>query len=337
MHPRERNKEICQQNARFWYQELLPVFQGDDHYSRALVALEYARLKEGRAVELLLAALEDTEAIVRGAAASALGQLRVRRALDQLTALRRDPDSSVRKCAAKALEDIKTVPRFAFEETHKFRQSNQSANKLPPVHSGNPQRDLALSPITEVVNNIAEFDLKMYQSMRLRSGTSPTRIEAKRLQMIDFLGLSSPDIPTIEVAARALRYEHGGIRRAAVDVLESIDDPQAIPILRDLLVDENEYQRIYAARALERKGKDYPIEIFAQVLEKGDFTLQEKAIGILVELDNPAGIPLLIIALQHQRIEVRERAGTALIALSRVDFGWDLTMWEQWWKQQGQQ
>jgi HEAT repeat protein len=70
-------------------------------------------IKDPRAVEPLIAALEDTDSSVRAKAASALGEIRDLRAVGALIAALKDTDSSVRAEAASALGKIKDPARLS--------------------------------------------------------------------------------------------------------------------------------------------------------------------------------------------------------------------------------
>ena len=63
--------------------------------------------------------------------------------------------------------------------------------------------------------------------------------------------------------------------------------------------------------------------------------MPDEAIESLVELHDISGAGLLITTLSHTRVDIREQAGLALIAVTGMDYSWDIELWEQWWNERG--
>ena len=87
---------------------LIAVLKNDpDADIRWQAAFALSRSRDSRVVEPLVAALKDTESVVRSAAASALGTIGDPRVIEPLIATLKDSDPKVRSSAASALGDIK--------------------------------------------------------------------------------------------------------------------------------------------------------------------------------------------------------------------------------------
>ena len=79
------------------------------HKARIGAAVSLGRLKDERALEPLVKALDDENNIVRAVAAAALGRLGDKRALPALKKATKDDDELVRKRATEAVADIRSA------------------------------------------------------------------------------------------------------------------------------------------------------------------------------------------------------------------------------------
>ena len=146
------------------------------------------------------------------------------------------------------------------------------------------------------------------------------------------LGIQDDSISIAQVARLALQMPIKDVKYAILDVADLSDDPGLIPLLGNLCQDAEPLIAMYAARALARKGTPLLLGPFQQCLRLIEMFYPEEALEALVELNAVEGAGLLIDALSHQRIDVREWVGQALIALTGEDFGWDTALWEAWWR-----
>lgn len=149
--------------------------------------------------------------------------------------------------------------------------------------------------------------------------------------------------PAVRAAAATalgeLRIERA---RERLITLTDDPDPQVQESANNAIEELNYYTRYtFRTRADEKRaGADQPVVGRAASLEKFEQCIRDErkgyaagAIGCLVKMHDLRGARLLILALQHWDVEVREQAGHALIALTEEDFGWDLEIWQLWWEQ----
>ncbi len=136
-----------------------------------------------------------------------------------------------------------------------------------------------------------------------------------------------------EAAAIALTLSETRMRYEALEVLEQCHDPQAITALNQAANDQNPLLAMYAARELARKGEPLQLAPFIRCIDEIVMWVPDEAIESLVELHDIRATGVLLTALSHPRLDIRLQAGHALIALTGMDFGWDIEMWEQWWQE----
>ncbi len=91
---------------------LIAALRDSDAGVRRAAAQSLGNIESPRAVDGLVAVLRDDDVEVRRAAAQALGEIEDPRAVDALVAALKDPDTEVRKCAAWSLGSIED-PRAA--------------------------------------------------------------------------------------------------------------------------------------------------------------------------------------------------------------------------------
>jgi len=321
-------------NTREWFDILLPIFQGNDQYSRVQAAKQFGELLEGRAVTPLIEALEDINPEVRAAAAESLGILRVHRASVRLNELRNDVDLNVRKNARSALGCIVSKPEYTMRfanlqcsQTYHPSQDNQSTIIRHQIWT----RKQVYSQLKKAVNFIVKRDAKT-EGLE----TSGIPIMKRCAELMRELGWEGEGSDVIEIAVCTLKHRERTIRSVGLEILEHSDDQRTNELLRSNLINEDFLSRMYTARALARKGEPYPLEPFIACIDEIQMWLPDEAIESLVELGDIRGAGLLIHALQHQRVDIRKQAGEALIELTGEDFGWDLEMWERWWSEQEQ-
>jgi hypothetical protein len=87
-------------------ESLIAALQDSDGAVRRAVVWALEKIGDGRAVEPLIAALQDGDEAVRQAAVSALGTIGDKRAVEPLRAALQDSDGSVRQAAARELRKM---------------------------------------------------------------------------------------------------------------------------------------------------------------------------------------------------------------------------------------
>lgn len=282
---------------------LIEILAEDDAVSRASAARALGQYREGRAVSALLPLLQDADADVRAATAEALGILRAGRAAVQLRIMQQDDSEVVRKQAERALRLIATKPAFIFKFTN-----IPHATRDPQQPKSNKCRRSLLHLQQALTDEINE------------------RLSEQRLEVVR---IDTNPISASEVATIALTLSEKRLRYDAIELLKQCNDPQAIAALYQA-VNAEPLLALYAARELARKGEPLLLEPFVRCLNEIVMFLPDEAIESLVELHDIHGAGVLISALSHQRIDIREQAGQALLVITGMDFGWDVELWERW-------
>ncbi len=116
---------------RMHYEKLIDDLKNGIGLIKVNSAIELGRLKEKKAIPVLVEALTYSNMAVRSNAAFALGELGAREAVTGLIALLKDPEERVRKSAAKALGMIgapdSAAPLVSLLESEKSRIVLKSA------------------------------------------------------------------------------------------------------------------------------------------------------------------------------------------------------------------
>jgi HEAT repeat protein len=138
---------------------LIAALEEPDAEVRAAAAESLGALKDARAVEPLIGALQDEDASTRANAAWALGQLRDARAVQPLIALLQDVDQYARDRAVNALGDIRDLR--AVEPLIRAMLNDESGNvRLHAAHYlGCMKDERAIEPLIQVLQDTEERPL----------------------------------------------------------------------------------------------------------------------------------------------------------------------------------
>ncbi len=88
---------------------LIAALKDSNHLVRGTATMALYRIGDVRAVDPFIAALKDSSSLVRMAAAVGLGQIGDARAVEPLIAALKDSSTAVRESVAKALENLKKI------------------------------------------------------------------------------------------------------------------------------------------------------------------------------------------------------------------------------------
>jgi HEAT repeat protein len=222
----------------------------------------------GRAVEPLIAALEDKPAKSRRYAAVVLRHIGNPRAVEPLmAALQKDPSPEVRAAAAAALGAVKD-PRpvglliATLENASEAVEVRVSAAEAlggigdrravePLIKTLKDKDPLVRGAALTVADMIPDF--RRLRPLLVDALQDPEwRVRVRATLAAVALG-KLKDPAALEVLTTALHDEHPNVRAAATRSLAELKDPRAVPPLAATLrEDDNSYVRWHAAMALEQ-------------------------------------------------------------------------------------
>jgi HEAT repeat protein len=260
---------------------------------------------DARAVEPLLAALEDESCGVRQAAVHALWCIADRRAVEPLMAALKDEDSEVRRAAAELLGRI-SDPRAMEPLLATLMDGDWRVNEAT---------EEALRRIDPhwAKSEVAERAVRTFVAA-LQGENWHVRVGA----MVALQRISDPR--AVEPVLAALKDEDWRVRRAAAWTLGRIADARAVEPLAAALKDEYSEVRKAAAEVLERIGDRRAVEPLVAALKDGDSDVREAAGKALDRIDPRwpkseaarRAVAALVAALKDGDSDVRRAAAEAL-------------------------
>ena len=216
------------------------------------------RLKDQRALPVLIGAMKDPSASVAQAAAFALGQLRSSQALPVLLAHQRDPSKKVREEVIRALGACRdTIPG---SEAYAL---NDSAHQALTAALGDQVPAVRIAAI----QGLREFGYRggLRQLIRMSWDASPqvrhVAVQALGQIAVGDMPLEGDAVDSeekrriVETLSAALGEPYQSIRTKAVRALEKIGDPSVTPRLRQLYQQGTVEDKREARRVLETLGQ----------------------------------------------------------------------------------
>ena len=266
------------------------------------------RTQDGRAPQIIRM-LEDREADVREAAASALGQLADARAAAPLIEAARDESPAVRRAVAWALNALANHRKLTGEETRRraiaaamalLADADESTRCSAAHILGGLEAQAAVEPLSRALDDpspnvrqgaksaLARLGCKLEalpgeQRFRVVGKPAHAAVPDRMAGLIEQLGAGD--------AARRTQA-----RDALVAVLRS---PDALLARR-------------AAEALARTPDPSLLPIWLKLLDSGDFLLRAAAAGALGRIGDRSAVPKLLARLDDPRTEVRRKVFWAL-------------------------
>lgn len=273
---------------------------------------------------LLVEALSDSNAGVRGAAAEALGSLddtlAVRALID---VLKRDTDAGVRRNAAWALgeiEDPRAVPALsdALRSDTDLEVRRNAAWALGSIEDRSATPALVEALRRERDASIRKAIIEALSSIEDPGSTDALtpflKDEDPEIRRATAEALSSIEDPrSVDELMAAARDTDPAVRRAIIDALGSIEDKRAAPTIARALSDTDVEVRRAAADAMSSLDelRQVPRELLA-ALNDADYEVREKAIHALSSFEDPAAIGPLSALLKDADVEIRRAAVEAL-------------------------
>ena len=280
-----------------------------DYTVRGAAAEALGWIGDKRAVEPLIAALDDKNRGVYKAAARALGRIGDARAVKPLVARIWIQRKDVHQPAAEALGQIGTPavkPLIdVLEDKPSFRSSSKwKYERWPEV----------AAKVAEVLGQIGDARAvePLIATLKVKRGKDVRQAAAEALGQI-----GAPAVKSL-IDVLEDRENLWAVREAAAEALGQTGEKRAVEALTAVLRFRGEYREVrwVAAKALERLGRRSS-EIQAVLSEaQASRWIADRKWDKAVEMGEPAVAPL-ISALNSSRWEVRRDAAEALVKLYR--------------------
>lgn len=277
----------------------VPIFisalTSNDPGVRSSAAEVLGEIKDDRAIEPLIAALEDEVNYVREEAVKALEIFEDKRAVEPLIIALRFNDSyeeiiealnSIDRDWTSSAAAKKAVPLFM--EMLKSRQIKQ-------------RREAALM-LGKIKDNIAVEALMLTlkdEDEKVRDLTVKALSEIKDTRIVEPLILN-------------LKNEDRNLRESAARILGNLGDKRSVGPLIDLLKDYDNWVRAQAALSLMLIKDSRAVEPLISVLKDKDFNVKYNAISALGEFKDNKAVKPLIAALKDKDEIIRNQAALSL-------------------------
>ncbi len=253
-------------------------------YARELAAEVLEKLGDTRAIEPLIAALQDKEGDVRAAAAKALEKFGDSRAIEPLIAALQDKEGDVRAAAAKALakigDDRAIEPLIAAlrDTDSKVRESAMEA--LKRIDRDWYRSKWAKKQVPDFISALRDKNKEVRETAaELLKEIEPewSKGEPAKRQLPEFIA--------------ALHHKAWEVREGAAQALGAIGDARAVEPLILSLGDEDWEVRKASAKALGEIGDARAVEPLIAALQDKESGVRESAGEALKKIrDNQAAL-----------------------------------------------
>ncbi len=287
---------------------------------RENAAKSLIKLGDGRAVEPLIAALEDSAREVRRGAVEALRQFGDLRAVEPLIAALKDSDETVRVIAAEALPqfgDSRAVePLIAA-----LRDSSKVVRRIAVEALGKLADSRAVEPLIaaledsyeevrqDAVKTLGQLgDVRAVEPLIAALKDSDKKVQREAAEALGQLG----DVRAVEPLIAALGDSEQWVQRGAAAALGQLGDVRAVEPLIAALRDGDGWVQFNAASALGLLGDARAVEPLIATLRDGPEGVRWVAAAALGWLRDSRAVEPLIAALKDKTDEVRRGAAEAL-------------------------
>jgi HEAT repeat protein len=268
------------------------------------------------AVDPLIAALRDSEWVVRRNAAKALGAIGDSKAVDPLVTALKDSHDSVRLEAAEALGAIGD-PRASWPLMAALKDSNKYMRKTAILALGKIKDPRSVESLIAVALKNPDIDMRNWAGEALgKMGAPPvdSLISALRDSNYEVRGNAAETLDKIKWTCN--NFELSAlywIAKLDFDKCVAIGAPAVKPLIAELM-DSNGKLRVEAKDALGRIGAP-AVDPLIIVLKDSDDLGRLFAARALGVIRNPRALNPLIVALTDSNDRVREDAARALSAI----------------------
>jgi HEAT repeat protein len=277
------------------------------------------------AVQSLIVAIKDSDAIVRGNAAWALGRIKDPRGVEVLIAALKDTDANVKKDATGALVSIGTpavAPLItALKDTDETMRAN-AAGVL--VSIGAPAVAQLLVALEDT-----DFNVRSYSAAALGEIKDPSAVEPLIATLKDsdvFVRATSAralgqikDARAVEPLIGTLKDSEGNVRLNAALALGQISAPRAVEPLIEALNDSDARVRAVAAWASGEIKDPRMVKPLIAMLKDTDANVRMSAARSLGEIKDPRAIEPLIETFKDTEANVRTNATWGLGQIKSTD------------------
>jgi len=297
---------------------LIAALNDGDTAVRQTAARALSEFRDTRAVEPFIAALNDSDLAVRQTAARALSEFKDTRAVEPFIAALNDSDTAVRQVAARALSEFKDT-RAVEPFIAALNDSDAAVRQVAAKALSEFKDARAVEPFIAALND---------SDTSVRRDAAEALGELKDARAVEPLitALEDGDASVRQVAAKALSEfkdtravepliaalndSDTSVRRDAAEALGKLRDARAVEPLMAAFEDPTKYVGQAAAGGLIQIGVPAVASLIA-ALAKPDKAVQRAVVDTLVQIGSPA-VELLITALHDGREGVRRAAVEAL-------------------------
>ena len=246
----------------------------------------------GASVDCLSEGLNDPDGEIRQASARALAQVGDERILPLLMQVSYDRNVEVRAAVVEALGRVGgpgAVPRLTecLSDTGKPKWDDKRVC------------DLAVEGLLQIDTPEARAAVEGFRNPKAQQ--SPQARVPRTPQVI-------VDVPG------GLHDENWEVRRAAVEALGQTDDAKAVPILIEMLCDEDTHVRFAVVKGLARYRDDVVVDALLGALHDPEYLVSDAAADALAEIGTMA-LAGLLAKLSDESADVR---GLAVEAIGRI-------------------
>jgi HEAT repeat protein len=111
-----------------------------------------------------------------------------------------------------------------------------------------------------------------------------------------------------------LKPYHKTIKVTLIDMVKSFKDPKSIPVLAELLYDNNKWVRRHASTALAEYGTD-ALEVLNKEAKSEDWRARGQAVWAISKIADPSSLDILIEASKDEKSYVRSGSVLGLGAI----------------------
>jgi HEAT repeat protein len=250
---------------------LIAATRDRSQWVRQAAVQALGQLRDARALPALRARLDDPVRDVRRSVATALGKIRDPQAADALTLALADPWWRVVESAEKGLRTLKTAPRVAVL-IDLLGQSDEHRQWVAAHRLGELGDAQAHDPLLRVAEDTAQPPLVRGEALKALARLGDTRAVPVALRVIRESAGSDPGTGGPPAAPTMLHVQ-------AIEVVGTIGDATATPVLIGQLTDGNAYVRYAAVQALGAVGTPASIPALERIQQTDPATVVVDSTG----------------------------------------------------------